>query len=126
MLTCLNCDVPTKRTPQSLGKFCSTICHGQWKIKQTDLRVEAGTCREPFRIKRYLIGKYGNRCMDADCAWDFEKRHVQVELEHIDGNSDNNQLGNLKLLCPGCHSLTSTYKAKNKGNGRASRRKVPN
>lgn len=59
--------------------------------------------------------------MDPDCAWDFNKRHVAVELEHVDGNSDNNQLSNLKLLCPSCHSLTPTYKAKNKGNGRHSR-----
>ena len=42
-------------------------------------------------------------------------------LEHIDGNSENNSLDNLKLLCPNCHSLTPTYKNLNKGNGRFKR-----
>lgn len=41
-----------------------------------------------------------------------------MELEHIDGNSENNDLSNLTLLCPNCHSLTSTYKGRNIGNGR--------
>jgi hypothetical protein len=27
----------------------------------------------------------------------------------------------LQLLCPNCHSLTSTYRARNKGKGRARR-----
>lgn len=47
---------------------------------------------------------------------------VPIELEHIDGDSNNNSLENLKLLCPNHHSLTPTYKYLNKGKGRHSRR----
>jgi predicted HNH restriction endonuclease len=43
-------------------------------------------------------------------------------MEHIDGNSSNNKVTNLCLLCPNCHSQTPTYKNKNKGNGRHYRR----
>jgi 5-methylcytosine-specific restriction endonuclease McrA len=75
-------------------------------------------------MKKYLIEKYGEKCME--CGWD-EKHpitgNVPIELEHIDGNSKNNELKNLKLLCPNCHSLTPTYKALNKGNGRHNRMK---
>lgn len=39
---------------------------------------------------------------------------IPLELEHIDGNSSNNKLENLELLCPNCHSLTDTYRGKNK------------
>ena len=45
-----------------------------------------------------------------------------MELEHKDGNSSNNSLDNVCLLCPNCHSQTDTYKNKNKGNGRHYRR----
>ena len=38
-------------------------------------------------------------------------------VNHKDRNPTNNSLDNLKLLCPNCHSLTSTYKGANK-NGR--------
>ena len=45
-----------------------------------------------------------------------------MELEHNDGNSQNNSLDNLSLICPNCHSQTPTYKGANKGNGRHYRR----
>lgn len=74
------------------------------------------------QYKSYLIEKYGNKCMD--CGWcevNKTSNKIPIELEHIDGNSENNILDNLKLLCPNCHSLTSTYRALNKGNGRHKR-----
>lgn len=61
--------------------------------------------------------------MNPDCCWDWSKnKDVVLEIHHIDGNSDNNVLSNVMLLCPNCHSLTDTYKARNTGKGRASRR----
>lgn len=39
---------------------------------------------------------------------------IPLELDHIDGNNKNNKLNNLRLLCPNCHSLTPTYRGKNK------------
>lgn len=74
------------------------------------------------RVKRYLISQHGQRCMDPACAWDFECRLVNVELDHVDGDSSNNALDNVRLLCPNCHSLTPTYKNRNAGQGRAYRR----
>ena len=41
--------------------------------------------------------------------------------DHIDGNWRNNTESNLRLLCPNCDSLTLTYAALNKGNGRKHR-----
>lgn len=38
---------------------------------------------------------------------------IQLELDHIDGNNENNNLSNLRLLCPNCHALTPTYRGKN-------------
>jgi hypothetical protein len=55
-----------------------------------------------------------------ECGWDKinpVSKKCPIELEHIDGNSENNDLINLKLLYPNCHSLTSTYKNLNRGNG---------
>jgi 5-methylcytosine-specific restriction endonuclease McrA len=31
---------------------------------------------------------------------------IPLELHHIDGNRNNNQLSNLQLLCANCHALT--------------------
>lgn len=38
---------------------------------------------------------------------------IPLELEHINGNSSDNSIDNLCLLCPNCHALTSTYRGKN-------------
>lgn len=36
-----------------------------------------------------------------------------LELDHIDGNHHNNDLTNLRILCPNCHSQTETNSGKN-------------
>lgn len=59
-----------------------------------------------------------------ECGWEKINPYslrIPIELEHVDGNSNNNSLDNLKLLCPSCHSLTKTYKGMNVGNGRHNR-----
>jgi hypothetical protein len=75
-------------------------------------------------IKRYLVGKSKERC--SKCGW--KGRHpltnkVPLEVDHIDGNPENNNLKNLQLLCPNCHSLTPHFRNLNKGNGRRWRNK---
>jgi Zn finger protein HypA/HybF involved in hydrogenase expression len=89
-----------------------------------DVNIEANSHRLDIRtIKSYFIRKHGERCMD--CGWDKRNpstNKVPIEIEHIDGNSSNNSISNLKLICPNCHSLTPTYKNLNKGKGRHARR----
>ena len=41
---------------------------------------------------------------------------IPLELDHIDGNHENNNLSNLRLLCPNCHALTPTYRGKTLNN----------
>jgi hypothetical protein len=111
---CLYCDKPTSIR----NKYCSVKCQQDCKRTQAVNNNTAGH----IASKSYLIKLYGAKCME--CGWDKINPHtnkVPIELEHIDGNSQNNDLNNLKLLCPNCHSLTPTYKALNKGNGRHKR-----
>lgn len=37
-----------------------------------------------------------------------------IELDHIDGNHYNNNLVNLRILCPNCHAQTETNSGKNR------------
>lgn len=43
--------------------------------------------------------------------------HIVLELHHIDGDATNNNLNNLELLCPNCHSQTSNFKNRKRTNG---------
>jgi hypothetical protein len=38
---------------------------------------------------------------------------IPLELDHIDGDRENNCIENLRVLCPNCHALTPTYRARN-------------
>jgi 5-methylcytosine-specific restriction endonuclease McrA len=41
------------------------------------------------------------------------EKPIALELHYIDGNRSNNELQNLKFLCPNCHAQTPNYRAKN-------------
>lgn len=51
-----------------------------------------------------------------ECGW--AKRspdgYLPLELDHINGDSMDNRLGNLRILCPNCHSLKATHRGRNK------------
>lgn len=113
---CLNCG---KEVSSNIAKYCSNKCQGQysWSLKKlTDPNTwDART------LRKWALEKFNSTCQK--CFLDtWLDQPITVEVEHMDGNSQNNQFENLTLLCPNCHSQTSTYKGRNKGNGRWKRR----
>jgi 5-methylcytosine-specific restriction endonuclease McrA len=119
------CPFCSKEVIKRNNKYCNSICQISHVKKIIHEKIENGdTTLYEKTYKNYLISKFGNKCME--CGWD--KVHpitnkVPIQLEHIDGDSTNNSIENLKLLCPNCHSLTPTYGALNKGNGRKNRKR---
>jgi len=113
------------RLPRENRKYCNPECYISHKIQRVSDRIEGGSLSEPGgQYKKYLIREHGAKCMK--CGWNEKNtcsNTIPIVLNHIDGNSSNNALDNLELLCPNCDSLTPTYKGLNKGNGRHSRRK---
>lgn len=69
---------------------------------------------QPGKLKNRLIGE---GLMERKCAWcrrrKWRSKPIPLELDHIDGDHLNNQLLNLRLLCPNCHAQTPTYKGRN-------------
>ena len=128
---CLNCGKELFQGSSSTHKFCDNKCQGDYyhkpwveRWKNGDETGMRGSYGVSSHLKRYLMEKYQCKC--SKCGWGEENpfsHTIPLEVEHIDGNFQNNREDNLTLLCPNCHSLTPTYKGANKGNGRKDREK---
>lgn len=126
MKICLACGNSLQKRFQL--KYCSNKCQSDrqyniyilsWKKGKKDGGRGISTRNISRHIKRFLIETNGEYC--TTCGW--RERHpitgqVPLEIDHIDGNSENNKEINLRLLCPNCHALTPSFKKLNNGKGR--------
>ena len=66
------------------------------------------------KLRRRLIHEeyFEQKCYKCgNTEWNGEP--IPLELEHINGNHQDNSLENLTILCPNCHAQTDTYRGKN-------------
>jgi 5-methylcytosine-specific restriction endonuclease McrA len=119
ILVCLFCGKEKKYFPsQSKGKYCSNKCQQNYELHNiyipAALKGELGWKSMPV-LRRVITELKGYRCSNEVCGlldvWHGHK--LVLQLDHIDGNPDNNDIDNLRFLCPNCHSQTPTYKGGN-------------
>lgn len=117
LFNCSYCGKQSENWHWVTRQFCSFKCSAQSRIPKTVEELKTDKSRRNFITK--LNGHFCDTCGISE--WRGKK--IGLELDHVDGNHTNNVLSNLRLLCPNCHSQTDTYKNKNAGKGRESRRK---
>ena len=61
--------------------------------------------------KEKLLGEI--KCSECRLGEEWNGKSISLELDHIDGDKHNNTRGNLRYLCPNCHSQTHTFRVKN-------------
>lgn len=68
-----------------------------------------------YKLKNRLFkaNYFEHKCYKCD-GIEWLGKPIPLELEHKNGNSRDNRIENLTLLCPNCHAQTETYRGKNK------------
>lgn len=65
-----------------------------------------------FKLRLIKSGIFERKCYNCNgIEWMGEP--IPIELHHKNGNTENNTIENLTILCPNCHALTDNYRIKN-------------
>ncbi len=132
---CGYCDAAIRTTSARNQQFCDTTCSNKSR------RIHENTHAPKLTRDEWIVELKKNSheaMMQADfeaLSWDLQRRRVlfeqnqacnkcgithwmevplSLEVDHIDGDRTNNSRDNLEGLCPNCHSITETYKGRNR------------
>lgn len=116
------CSFCGKAAKRPENKYCCYSCAARGRRQEAiELYLRGEVVPGPAFLKSYLKDIRGEQCVICGLTeWTGQK--VPLVLDHIDGNSDNNHISNLRLVCGNCDMLLPTHKSKNRGNGRVYRR----
>lgn len=93
------------------GQYGNLACSTEIPIEKifTKNNPRAGGTLKRKIIKNNLLPYSCERCSNNG-LWLNEP--ISLQIDHKDGDNSNNELSNLRFLCPNCHTQTSTYAGK--------------
>jgi 5-methylcytosine-specific restriction endonuclease McrA len=118
---CLQCKTPIKFKGHSYQhKYCDNKCQASHTRAQRLKEWKQGKAWKgrmvPFWIKDengFLAQRDGYKCSVCGIK-EHNGKKIVLECDHIDGVPTNHNPKNLRLICPNCHSQTTTFKGRNK------------
>lgn len=134
---CPTCNRSFDTVTYKEATYCSVLCSNVSRRKRGTITRNT---REEWKTElREKTEAYKNRPFDQ-LGWDTQRRRVleeqkgccnrcgnstwlgeplSLEVDHKNGDNADNGRENLEALCPNCHSLTPTWKGRNKKNKRS-------
>lgn len=68
-----------------------------------------GELKSKASIRRLVLEEVNNTCEHCGIT-EWQGKPITLELDHINGDNTDNSRENLRILCPNCHSQTSTFR----------------
>ena len=118
-MQCVHCGAVTTNP-----KFCSNACQKafEWAARRVEIeargRIPNGSVRA---ARRYIAQQQGRRC-DICGGVKWRGQSIPLVLDHINGDSADWRIDNLRFICANCDAQLPTFKSRNRGRGRAKRR----
>ena len=111
---CTACGGPRSRTSKDL----CIDCFVSKKRDPTHTLLVEGRRVTSSRLKRRLIaeGYLEELCVECGLGPEWNGKQLVLQLDHINGVNTDNRIENLRILCPNCHTQTSTYVGRNRSN----------
>jgi hypothetical protein len=101
---------------------CNFVPHNRLAPEEILVRRKPGQQREKPRMLTRALLESGIAYECAVCGMDgtWCGHPLSLEVDHVDGDFLNNQIGNLRFLCPNCHRQTPNFAGRSRGRYAAS------
>lgn len=92
---------------------CSLIPKLKNTIPLEDILSNKKSYSSSKLLKRLIKENYKEYKCEICGINEWQNKPIVLQLNHKDGNHFNNNIDNLEILCPNCHSQTDTFAGKN-------------
>jgi 5-methylcytosine-specific restriction endonuclease McrA len=116
VMHCLNC---SSECPNRRAKFCCFDCaiEFDWKQKISHA-LKSGLAPPHQHQAKLLVSKMREHKCVICGGIEWMGEPIPLILDHINGDSTDWRLVNLRLVCANCNSQLPTHTSKNRGKGR--------